>query len=188
MRKLGTLILGVVLASGAALAFPWDIDMVDSPAFKAYEWKMRPLPEGSVARKGATDITNVTRMNADMSTPEGKAVANPYAADEANLARGKHLFEVYCQTCHGVGGAGGAPVGDNNPAAGKRRFLIPIPNLVGETGRAPIRTDGEIYLTVRNGKGAMPGYSWAMTEEEMWATVAYLRTLPGGAQNPPKTE
>lgn len=181
-------ILGVALLSTAAWAFPWDIDMVDSPAAKAYKWKMMPLPEGVVARNGATDITKVRRMNVDVSTPEGKAIANPYAVDEALLAKGKKTFDVYCQTCHGPNGEGGAPVSDNNPAQGKKRFLLPIPKLVGDGGRATIRTDAEIYYAVRNGKAAMPGYSWAMTEQEMWATVAYLRTIPGGTMLPPKTE
>lgn len=178
-------IVGAVVLSTAAWAFPWDTDMVDSPAFKPYEWSMRPMPEGSVARNGSTDITKIRRMNVDVSTPEGKATPNPYAVDEALLAKGKKGFDVYCQTCHGVNGEGGAPVGDNNPAAGKKRFLLPIPKLVGAGGRATIRTDAEVYYAVRNGKGAMPGYSWAMTEQEMWATVAYLRTIPGGAYVPP---
>lgn len=181
-------LVGAVALSTAAWAFPWDIDMVDSPAFKPYEWSMRGLPEGSVARVGATDITKVRRMNIDLSAPEGKSTPNPYTVDEALLSKGKNTFDTYCQTCHGVNGGGGAPVGDNNPAAGKKRFLLPIPNLVGDGGRATIRTDAEIYSTIRNGKGAMSGYSWAMTEQEMWATVAYLRTIPGGTMVPPKTE
>lgn len=189
MRRTKLWILaGVVLASTAAWAFPWDIDMADSPAFKPYEWHMRDLPEGTVARKGATDITNVTRVNMDPASPEGMALTSPYEVTEAQLAKGKHVFEVYCQTCHGVGGDGGSPVGDNDPAAGKRRFLVPIPKLVGPTGRAPGRTDGQVYLTIRNGKASMPSYSWAMTEQEMWAAVAYLRTLPGGAYVPPQSE
>lgn len=174
--------LAVAAISTAAWAFPWDIDMYDSAALKAYEWKMRPMPEGSVPRPGPTDITNMYRMTGDPATPEGKALQNPYSADEALLKKGQHTFEIYCQTCHGVGGDGGAPVGDNTNG---KRWLLPIPKLVGPTGRAPGRTDGQVYLTIRKGKGAMSGYSWAMTEQEMWATVAYLRTLPGGAYVPP---
>lgn len=186
-RKLWIL-AGVVLLSTAAWAFPWDIDMIDSTGFKPYEWKMRDLPEGTVARKGTTDITNVTRPGFKDTSPEGAAMTSPYEATPEQLAKGEHIFVVYCQTCHGVGGDGGAPVGDNDPAAGKRRFLVPIPKLVGPTGRAPGRTDGSIYLTIRNGKASMPGYSWALTEQEMWAAVSYLRTLPGGAYVPPTTE
>lgn len=189
MRR-GTLwaIIGAALVSTAAWAFPWDIDMVDSPAFKPYEWKMRDLPEGSVARNGPTDITKIRRMSLDVNDPSWKQTANPYPVDDALLAKGKHTFEIYCQTCHGKDGGGGAPVSDNNPAAGKKRFLLPIPTLTGAGGRATIKTDAEVFFAVRYGKGAMPGYSWAMTEQEMWATIAYLRTIPGGTQVPPKTE
>lgn len=179
---------GAVALSTAAWAFPWDWDMVDSPAFKAYEWPMMGLPEGVVARNGDTDITKVRRMNPDPLAPETKALPNPYTADEALVGQGKAAFETYCQTCHGVNGEGGSPVGDNNPAAGKRRFLVPIPKLVGAGGRATLRTDAEIYTTIRNGKASMPAYSWAMTEREMWAAVAYLRTIPGGQYTPPQPE
>jgi len=183
-RRLG-IILGVLLCSTAAWAFPWDIDMSDSPAFKAYEWKMMALPEGTVARNGPTDITKIRRMNIDLTQPGAKDIKDPYAVDDAHLAMGKSIFGTYCQTCHGVDGGGGAPVGDNNPAAGKKRFLVPIPKLTGPGGRATIKTDAEVFYAVRNGKGAMPAYSWALTEQEMWAAVAYLRTIPGGAYVPP---
>ena len=36
--------LAVAAISTAAWAFPWDIDLYDSPAKKPYSWKMRPMP------------------------------------------------------------------------------------------------------------------------------------------------
>ena len=39
-----------VAASPVAWALPWNIDMVDSDAIKAYEQVMRPLPEGTMSQ------------------------------------------------------------------------------------------------------------------------------------------
>src|SRR5262245_27274530 len=87
----------VALGSTAAWAFPWDIDMTDSVAFKAFEWRMKPLPVGTVSIggfRGGFDKT--TRM-----TPAGDALANPLAADAQVSTptgpipvtkKGEHLF------------------------------------------------------------------------------------------------
>src|SRR5687768_12990708 len=90
----------VAMASTAAWAFPWDIDMVDSLAYKAYEWKMMPLPEGAQSvnwfRGG---YSKMTRM-----MPEAEAIASPITVDDQVLIKGERLFAIYCQTCHGVKG------------------------------------------------------------------------------------
>ena len=187
-RSRAIIIAGAVLASTAAWAFPWDIDMSDSPAWKAYEWPMMQLPAGVVARPGIDDIHSVRRTDVAVGSPEAKALQNPYAADADILPQGKHIFEVYCQACHGVNGGGNAPVSQTSAITGGPRFIIPPPALTGDGGRASGRTDGEIYSTIRHGKATMPPYSWALTEKEMWAAIAYLRTLPGGAYVPPKSE
>jgi mono/diheme cytochrome c family protein len=57
--------------------------------------------------------------------------------------------------------------------------------LAGTAGVARLRTDGWIYLTIRNGGAVMPSYGWAMSDEEMWAVVAHVRTLANGAYAPP---
>lgn len=48
------LAIGGLLVATAAYASPWDIDMIDGVNFKAFEWKMRLAPEGSVPRESAT--------------------------------------------------------------------------------------------------------------------------------------
>ena len=170
---------GALLAvSTTAWAFPWDIDMVDAVYLRAYEWVMQPPPEGTVSR--SRYVANHSR-----DTPVGQALTNPYGANAEALAQGERMFEVYCQTCHGVNGQGGAEVMRNEPDVGIRRFPVPAPMLSGANAVSPGRTDGYIYLTIRNGGALMPGYKQAMSDQEMWATVAYLRTLEGAAYVPP---
>ena len=176
MRKLKlALLAGLASASTVAYAFPWDIDMSDATFLRAYEWQMTAPPEGSVSR-------NRERTTGMARTPAADALVNPVAADDVTLRQGERMFTVYCQTCHGAQGAGGAPMTDNTD--GKKRYTFPVPTLSGAGSRSAGLSDGSIYLTMRNGSLSklMPSYSWAMTEEEMWSVVAYIRTLPGAAR------
>ncbi len=152
--------------SGAAWAFPWDIDMVDAYFWRAYEWVMMPLPEGVVS-------TNYT-VAPKRGTPEGDALESPVKASAETLATGQKMFEVYCQTCHGVDGVGGAPV-----TKGPTRYTMPPPKLSGQGSIVSRYSDGYLYLTIRNGGSVMPGYGTSMDDREMWAVVTYMRKLNG---------
>jgi mono/diheme cytochrome c family protein len=188
-RQLRRVVVGlalVALGSTAAWAFPWDIDMTDSLAFKAFEWRMKELPVGTVSIggfRGGFDKT--TRM-----TPAGDALQNPLAADAqvstpmgpiAATKKGEHLFQLYCQTCHGVNGQGGAPMADMT--GGKRRYPIPPAILSGTNAVTPLRSDGYIFLTVQQGGAIMPAYAYALSDADIWSIVAYVRTLPGAQYN-----
>lgn len=170
----------VALLGQSAQAFPWDWDMVDAQFARAYEWTMMTLPEGAVS-------INRYVPNSDRNTPEGQALVNPLGPKpaDADLAVGKQMFTVYCQTCHGVDGKGGAPVTLNDPAAGIKRYPIPPPMLSGPGAITAVRSDGYLYLTIRNGGAIMPKYGPSMEDHEIWATVAYMRTLDGAAYVPP---
>lgn len=165
------LVMGLGLAAPAE-ASPWDIDMVDAYFYRGYEWKMMDVPAGAVS-------INRYAANYDRMTPEGKALTNPYPVDDKLVAKGERAFQKTCQACHGVQGKGGAPVADHNPAEGRHRFPIMPPRLSGEGATTPTRTDGYLYLTIRNGAALMSGYSQALDNDEMWAIVAYMRTLDG---------
>ena len=177
MRKNRLLVgAGLLMCSASALAFPWDIDMVDAYFYRAYEWAMMPLPAETVS-------TNRYYVNGNRYMPEGKAMQNPLTSDKATLETGKRMFEVYCQTCHGVDGTGGAPVTANDPANGQRRYPIPPPMLSGSGNVSSRSTDGYLYLTISNGGAVMPAYGHSMDDHEMWSIVSYIRTLDG-AQAP----
>jgi len=175
LRKLsGALLCGVgLLISTPAAAFPWDWDMVDGEFLRAYEWAMMSLPD---------DAVTMTRYvpNGDRMTPAGQALQNPNSAPtDADLAVGQRMFSIYCQACHGVEGKGGSPVTKNDPANNIKRYPIPPPMLSGAGAITAARSDGYIYLTIRNGGAIMPRYASQLDDSEMWAIVAYIRTLDG---------
>lgn len=180
--------VGVALAATAstvALGLPWDVDMADSQAIRGYERAMNPLPEQIVSQPNMltpTDWTHVTGTDmAYRTTPEGKAMTpflmidgqmQDFPSSDASLEMGDKMYTTYCWPCHGDGNVLG-------PVAAPGRYPA-VPQLSGSAGRLSSRTDGEVYLTMLNGWGLMPSYEWAMNNEEMWAVVHYLRTLPQG--------
>lgn len=204
--------LGGLLFAGIAWASPWDIDMIDSWYYKAYEWEMKPQPDGVIGREPSSFvrpqdaghyqngvIDNVVRGDSVATD----ALANPYKADAPSLATGKHLFQVNCAPCHGINGLGNGPVTKNDPANGIHRFLMPAPILSGKGGVAGNRSDGYLYATIRNGGvgsigasaekspalaaigSGMPSYGLLLTDYERWSVVSYIRTLDGATYTPP---
>ncbi len=168
-------VVGLTL-SGAALGLPWDVDMVDSQAVKAYREPMRPLPEGVVSQANVVSPVAFS-PNYIRGTPEGEALQSPLTESAEVLASGERMYGTYCTPCHGDGIQLG-------PVAAPGRYPG-VAVLAGENGRVKQRSDAWLYLTVRNGGGIMPPYGWGMNDTEMWSVVHYVRTLPNSRYTPP---
>jgi mono/diheme cytochrome c family protein len=96
---------------------------------------------------------------------------NPRAADDAAVREGAALFQDNCATCHGprADGHGPASVGLDPPPANFR------------SGDVLARhSDAYLFFRVSEGKPgtAMPSFHGALAENERWAVIAYLRTIP----------
>jgi len=175
-------VAGAVVAVGsistAAFGLPWDIDMADSQAVRGYEEQLVGIPEGSVAQESMLSPRGFT-PNYKRGTPEGNALTAPFPPSAATLATGETMYNTYCAPCHGTDGVTLGPVAQPGRYPG-------VVALAGSAGIAKNRTDGWIYLTIRNGGAIMPYYGWAMSDDEMWSVVQYVRTLDGAAYIPPE--
>ncbi len=166
----------LALTSTVAFGLPWDVDMADAQTVKAYEYRMNPLPEGVVPQDNILTPTRFAE-NFQLGSEEGKALINPFPQQsQAHLATGAKMYDIYCTPCHGDGQTLGKVSEAGYPG---------IAILAGPSGRLQKLTDGDLYLTIRNGRGLMPAYDWAMNETELWSLVLHLRTLPNGAYIPP---
>jgi mono/diheme cytochrome c family protein len=105
-------------------------------------------------------------------------VPYPVTATTGNAAAGKAIYERLCMGCHGQDGQGG-----------RMGRMLPVPprNLADQT-YMEARSDQQLFDVVKHG-GAAVGLSSAMgafgnqlTDQEIWDTVAYVRTL---AAQPP---
>jgi mono/diheme cytochrome c family protein len=93
--------------------------------------------------------------------------------DEAKVLMGTEHFADHCAVCHG---APGVPKGEI------AQGLYPQPPDLAVTSQG--YTDAELFWIVKHGikMTGMPG--WAdHGDDELWATVAFLRKLPGMTPN-----
>ncbi|MBW1879765.1 MAG: c-type cytochrome [Deltaproteobacteria bacterium] len=165
--------LVLVLASATATAAPWDIDMADAPSVKSYERLMLPPPEGTVAQPHLLTPRSPS-MNFTRFTPASALLESPLTDDAEAQALGAEMFGIYCQLCHGTGMTPG-PVGEPGRLPGVIPFGL-LKSIIAS------RSDGDLYLTIRNGGAVMPSYGWAMNDEEMWSIVHYVRSETTGGQ------
>jgi alcohol dehydrogenase (cytochrome c) len=96
---------------------------------------------------------------AQSDAPEN--LKNPFAGSPLAIKAGAALYVKNCQVCHG-----GEARGDRGPA------------LTGKLSRGD--RDGEVFLSIRGGiRGTqMPPFA-QLTSDQIWQTVAYLRSLSG---------
>lgn len=78
----------------------------------------------------------------------------------ADVFNGQRLYRTHCAGCHGDDGRGVAP---GSPDFRRASSLL--------------RPDAELLLSVRAGRGTMPGYQGVLDRYQMLDVIAYLRTL-----------
>jgi mono/diheme cytochrome c family protein len=95
-------------------------------------------------------------------------VRNPFPPTAASVEAGQRLYTQRCTPCHGPTGRGSGPL-----AAGLRP---PPADLVVHV---PLHADHDLFQIIRDGVTgtAMAPFGGQMTEEEIWHTINYLKTL-----------
>lgn len=95
------------------------------------------------------------------------AKKNSLTADAANIAAGKVIYVKECQSCHGKKGKGDGPSAKD----------LDIP--AGDFTKAAMQgqSDGALFWKTSEGRKPMPSFKKKLTEEKIWQTVIYMRTL-----------
>jgi mono/diheme cytochrome c family protein len=123
---------------------------------------MRPPQPGTVAREDAIATEAQTGRG-----PDGKVLTRvPLPVTRAFLERGRRRFDVSCAVCHGY-------LGDGDSLVAKNMSLRPPPSLLARAQQP----DGWYFQVMSEGFGLMPSYASALTIEDRWAIVAYIRAL-----------
>jgi mono/diheme cytochrome c family protein len=164
------LVLGCVGAAaglmGAIIGYRWLHDMTQTPRIVAGE-RLFVMPAGVVPRGGETIIPKEQRDAA-------AKVPNPMKPSPDSIAMGRERFVTFCVPCHGPEAKGGV----TGPVATK---FIPPPDLTNADLQRQ-RTDGYWHSYIVVGGAVMPAYGEALSSQEAWHIVNYLRSLaPGGA-------
>jgi mono/diheme cytochrome c family protein len=113
-------------------------------------------------------------------TVRNKWERNPLPATTENIATGKEAFSHYCVACHGMDGQNtGVPFADS--------MSPPVPSL--NSAEIQSYTDGQLKWVIDNGiePSGMPASKGILSEDEIWATVLFIRHLPpaGSLGDPP---
>jgi mono/diheme cytochrome c family protein len=87
---------------------------------------------------------------------------------EGNVAAGQALYAEKCALCHGPNGKGDGP----GAAA-----LDPKPRNHTDGTYMNAQSNESLLSVIKDGKGQMPAWGATMSDEEMHAVLAYVRTL-----------
>ncbi len=146
---------------GAAVAVRWSDDMTQTPRIVPGE-RVFAMPRGVVSRGGALVIPREQR---DVAAKQ----PNPVKASPASIAIGRERFATFCVPCHGPEAKGGV----TGLVATK---FIPTPDLTSADLQKQ-RTDGYWHSYIVVGGAVMPAYGEALSSEEAWHIVNFLRAL-----------
>ncbi len=159
---------------------------------------MRPAVPGTVAR-GHLDADDhlargfvLTANGSEVQTEYLRGFPEQLAVDELFVQRGQLKYDTMCAVCHGYDGRGNGTVNtrgtelqmNKDPGISLGTAWVPAASLLAEdetTGRMlygpELYAEGKLYNTITNGKGNMAGYGHALSVEDRWAIVAYVRAL-----------
>jgi len=164
MKYVFVLVLLIIGGAGATLGsnvlYRWTHNMFYTQRVMPGEMAFS-MPPGSVARSGGELYYPKEAREA------ASARKNPVPATPESVKKGGELFAIYCTPCHGAAGRGDGLV------AAK---FVPPPDLTNPDLHKA-RSDGywQSYLSV--GGAVMPAYGEAMSPQERWDVVNFVRTL-----------
>ena len=106
--------------------------------------------------------------SAPWNAPESaKIQKNPFSPDKSSIIRGKNSYNIECARCHGEIGKGDGPV--------SFKLDKTIPDLTLD--EVQNQSDGELYWKISEGRRPMPYKKKALTDDQRWDVINYLRSL-----------
>lgn len=165
MKYVFILVLLIIAGAGGLLGsvvvIRWVNNMTQTARIVPGE-RTFSMPSGVVAR-GASML--IPKEQRELATKE----PNPIKPTESSLALGRQRFQTFCTPCHGPEAKGGV----TGLVATK---FIPPPDLTNPELQRQ-RTDGYWHSYIVVGGAVMPAYGEALSSQEAWHVVNYLRSL-----------
>jgi mono/diheme cytochrome c family protein len=159
------LVLLIVAAAaglmGVVVAYRWVDNMTQTARIVPGE-RVFVMPAGVVPRGGELALSREQR---DVAARR----PNPVKPTAESVSIGRQHYDTFCTPCHGSEGKGGV----TGPVAIK---FIPTPDLTNADLQRQ-RTDGYWHSYIVAGGAVMPAYGEALSSEEAWHIVNFLRSL-----------
>ena len=165
MKYLFGLVLLILAAAATGMAgvvvLRWNDNMSQTPRIVPGERVFGAMPAGTVPRTGGELALPREEREAAAKRP------NPVQATPESVTAGQELFLIYCAVCHGADGKGGGPVASK---------FVPPPDLAHPSIQKG-RSDGYMQHVIGTGGAVMPAYGEALSPQERWQIVNFLRSL-----------
>src|SRR5262245_19582968 len=92
---------------------------------------------------------------------------HPAAIATGDVQAGKAIYERLCLHCHGPTGQGGRMA----------TMLAVSPRDLTDQAYMSTRSDQQLFTVISQGSAAMTAFGDRLAEQQIWDTVAYVRTL-----------
>jgi mono/diheme cytochrome c family protein len=112
-------------------------------------------------------LHDTTKQPGWLAPATADSIKNPLPVTQESISKGEELYNMYCFSCHGDTGYGDGPAGGSmgvRPANFHDQRVIK-------------QKDGALFWKLTNGKGNMPPFKEALTEEQRWQLIVFLREL-----------
>ena len=103
---------------------------------------------------------------------EAARVVNPIPTSVDSIQLGREAYKQTCAACHGSAGAG-----DGFATAMLKRKPKNLSQVL------PGQSDGELFWKIRNGNAFMPSSADALSEEQTWHVINFLRTFQAASES-----
>lgn len=125
--------------------------------------------KGTVPREGGIEYLPYDKPNTPEALSASKSIKSsplPLEEREADLVRGRKMYEINCAICHGTKGDGKGPI----KVSGK--YNGPVPNYKDKNISV-----GSVYHVIMHGKNAMGSYASQLQPQDRWRVAEYVLEL-----------
>lgn len=184
-RQIATfLLIGIlVMISGCADPsrpnYQYMPSMYEPVGYEAYQ-EVGFLPNGSQALSPPENTISRGWVPYEIANDmEGKELSRSLASPldslnaEANLAKGKELYDIYCAICHGGQGKGQGQLV-------KREKILGVPSYADAARNISV---GSTYHVIYYGLNSMGSYAGQLNYEERWQVSEYVMKLKEDISN-----
>jgi mono/diheme cytochrome c family protein len=132
--------------------------MNDQESLRTYESAMPGMPAGTIPIQGGME---------QLKTAAPASLRNPLPSTADSREQGEKAYRYFCIQCHGPQADGKGTVGQS---------FAPLPSNLKDNA-VQRQTDGELFIKISLGFHRHPPLGTTVSEDDRWATIAYIRWL-----------
>lgn len=105
-------------------------------------------------------------------------MVNNCMAGNAEITKGQEVYQEHCEHCHGIKGIGEDPENPDGGLNSENQFVAPALNGTGHTWHHhPVFLFEQIKNRKVNKSSPMPPFSSILSDDEIHAVIAYVKSL-----------